>query len=337
MIRFLFPALLLAAQLSAERIDFSWPTPNPAWEQHKPIAAFVQATVSGDPSSGLFGCVRTSGRQFHEGVDIRPLRRDSRGEPADRVTAAMAGVVRHVAARPGESSYGRYIVIEHAELHPAVYTLYAHLAAVEPGIAPGRSVAKGQPLGTMGHSAGGYTIPRDRAHLHFEIGLRATDSFQSWYDWRKFGSPNQHSVWNGMNLMGIDPLDFLDAWRRGEVSDFRQYFDRMTPAVRVRVVTTRTPDFIRRYPALLTRAIPTGLVGGWEIACNATGLPFAWTPLSVSDVSGLRNGAVEIIGVNAAVVRATACKSLVKTLRGGAYRPGADLQTMLQLVFGLRR
>ena len=47
-------------------------------------------------------------------------------------------------------------------------------------------------------------IPRDRAHLHYEIGFMMTQAFQPWYTWRKFGSPNEHGVWNGMNLMGID-------------------------------------------------------------------------------------------------------------------------------------
>ena len=57
----------------------------------------------------------------------------------------------------------------------------------------------------MGRSAGGYAIPKDRAHVHFEIGLKLSDNFDSWFTWKKFGSPNQHENWNGMNLMGLDP------------------------------------------------------------------------------------------------------------------------------------
>ena len=333
----LLPGLLFlgGALAAAERVDISWPTPNRAWQEGRSIDAFIQPTVSGDPESGLFGCVRSAGTQFHEGIDLKPVRHDARGEAVDQVSAAMAGVVRHVNYRPGESNYGRYIVLEHPGVTPAVYTLYAHLARVEPGIRSGVSVNKGQVLGLMGRSANGMAIPRERAHLHFEIGLMVTRDFEAWYRARKFGSPNEHGQWNGMNLLGIDPLDFLWQWRGGRVDNFQQYFDRFRPVVRVRIATTRMPDFIQRYPSLLRRPLPAGLIGGWEIECNATGLPFAWTPLTPAQVAGLPLNRPEIVTVDSAVVRAYRCKSLVRPRRSG-YVPGADLETMLQQVFGLR-
>ena len=295
----------------------------------------MQPTVSGEATSGLWGSVRSSGTQFHEGLDIKPVGRDSRGEATDQVMAAMDGVVRHVNHKAGDSSYGRYVVIEHPGVSPAVYTLYAHLAKVEPGLRTGLAVRRGQTLGLMGRSAGGYAIPKDRAHLHFEIGLRLTDDFSSWFAWKKFGSPNQHGVWNGMNLMGIDPRDFLERWRSRRVDNFAQYFAGRDSAVRLRVATTRVPDFIRRYPALLTKPID-GLVGGWEVQCDVTGLPFAWTPLSHTQVAGMRSGAVEIVSVDNAALRSFRGKSLIRT-RSGKPAPGPDLTTMLQLVFGLRQ
>ncbi len=331
----LFAGLALAGYARAERIEISWPTPNRAWEQGRGIEAWAQPTVSGDPESGLFGCVRNNGTRFHEGLDIRPVARDARGEPMDRISAAMDGIVRHVNNRAGDSNYGRYIVIEHTEVSPAVYTLYAHLAKVEPGIGPGVSVKRGQVIAIMGHTAGGGGIPRDRAHMHFEIGLMVTQNFQAWYASRKFGSPNEQGVWNGMNLMGFDPLDFLREWRARKVDNFRQYLDQMRPVVRVRVATSRVPDFITRYPALLRKPMPDGLVAGWEIDCNSTGLPFAWTPLSPMDVAGMRANSAQIISVDSAVVRAYRCKSLVHP-RGPGYVPGSDLEMMLQQVFGLR-
>ena len=317
----------------AERIEISWPTPNDAWARGQGYESWVQPTASGEPTSGLWGSVRSNGTQFHEGLDIKPVSRDKRGEPLDRVTAAMDGVVRNISSRPGESNYGRYIVIEHPGVSPAVYTLYAHLARIEPGIFEGTAVKRGQVIGTMGHSSSG-NIPAERAHLHFEIGLMLTQDFPAWYAWKKFGSPNQQGLWNGMNLMGIDPRDFLEKWRGRRVDDFEQYFARLDSAVRLRVVTTRVPDFIRRYPALLRKPID-GLVGGWEVQCDVTGLPFAWTPLSPVQVAGLRANSVEILSVDNAALRAFRGKSLIRT-RGGLPTPGPDLATMLQLVFGLR-
>ena len=327
-------SVFLAVGVSAQRIEIQWPTPNPAFEQGKGFEAWAQPTVSGDPESGLFGCVRSGGTQFHEGLDIRPVGRDRRGEPTDQIVAAMDGVVRNANSQAGESNYGRYLVLEHPEMSPAIYTLYAHLAKIEPGIRAGVTVKRGQVIGTMGRSAGSGGIPRERAHMHFEIGLMMTQDFESWYGWKKFGSRNEQGLWNGMNLMGIDPLDFLRDWRTHKVDNFQQYFDQLRGVVRVRIATNRVPDFITRYPALLRKPM-SGVVAGWEIECNSTGVPFAWTPLTAADVTGMRPGGVQVVSVESALVRAYHCKSLVKP-HGAGYVPGADLTTMLQQVFGLR-
>ena len=90
-----------------------------------------------------------------------------------------------------------------------------------------------------------------------------------------------------MNLMGIDPLAVFNGWRAGKYMTMQQVFADMTPAVRVRIATHRSPDFIARYPSQLTKPLPMGPVSGWEIAFNWTGVPFAWTPLHATDVAGL--------------------------------------------------
>jgi len=317
------------------RIELAWPTPNTAYLEGKPQSAYLQPTVSGEVESGLFGCVRSSGGQFHEGVDLKPIYRDKRGEATDDIFASMAGVIRHVNLRAGESSYGRYVVIEHPELKPAVYTLYAHLSSVAPGLKAGSTVGRGQVIATMGRSAGGYAIPKDRAHLHYEIGLMATRQFQAWYDWKKFGSPNEQGLYNGMNLMGVDALDFFEKFRARRVDDFGEYFAQLSAVARVRIATNRVPDFVQRYPRLLTAEIPLAGVSGWEIKVNATGLPFSWTPLNATDVVGFRANEVRLSDVDADVLKRFRCKSIVVSRRG-AYVPGRDLETMLQLVFGLR-
>ena len=326
---------LMSPFLRAERIEFVWPTPNPAWEHGRPLGEFIQPTAAGDPESGTFGCVRTHGTRFHEGLDLRAVSHDRSGEPADPVFAAMRGIVRYVSTRPGESNYGRYIVIEHPDLKPAVYTLYAHLARIEPGITAGTPVRAGQTIGLMGRSSSGQAIPKDRGHLHFEIGLRMRDHFDLWYQGRKFGSPNVHGDYNGMNLMGVDPLEFLRQWRAGQVADFQQFLDREKPVVRVRVATTRVPDFIQRYPALLRRPLPNGLVAGWEIECNWTGIPFAWTPLTSDQMLGVTPGTALVVWVDAAAVHSRHCKHLV-VARGGGSEAVGDLREMLERVFEIR-
>src|SRR3954468_1703280 len=110
-------ALLILGSVSAaaQRFPLVWPTPNPAWSEGKSSAQWLQHAGSGDPESGGFGGVRSGGSQFHEGIDIAPAKRDRKGEPVDDIFAAMDGVVRHISSSAGESSYGRYIVLEHPE------------------------------------------------------------------------------------------------------------------------------------------------------------------------------------------------------------------------------
>ena len=329
-------ALMFLPAVHAQRVDIGWPTPSTAYLEGKSFETFIQPTASGVPESGLYGCTRSGGAQFHEGIDIKPVKRDRRGEAADPIFAVMPGVVRHISRQPGHSSYGRYIVIEHTEQSPSVFTLYAHLASITPGLNVGARVERDQIIAVMGRSASGYAIPKDRAHLHFEIGLWLTREFQGWYNWKKFGSRNEHGVWNGMNLAGIDPLDFYDKLRGRRVENFQQYFAQLSPAVRVRVSTRKLPDFIERYPALLTKPLPTDtLVAGWEVTFNEMGIPFAWTPLTAMELLGFATNEIRVIEADDALLKRHRCKSLSFTKRG---KPaiGKDLETVLQLLFGVR-
>jgi peptidoglycan LD-endopeptidase LytH len=332
---FVLSLVTLAAAPVSRRLQLIWPTPNRAWAEGRPITAFIQPTVSGIADSGCFGCVRSDGFQFHEGLDLKPVRRDRHGDPLDPIYAVLPGVVEHVNLQPAESSYGRYVVLEHRGCTPAVYTLYAHLAKVMPDIRPGATVSQGQVLGIMGHSAGGYSIPLSRAHMHFEMGLMITTDFQRWYDRQHFRHPNAHGVWNGLNLMGFDPLDFYNQWRDRRVDNFQDYFDRMQAEVRLRIVTNQIPDFVRRYPSLLKAPLPAGSVGGWEIACNWTGLPFAWWPLTPAQTAGRPENQVTLLTVDQASVVHHRCKVLVRR-RGAGWTVGPELETVLAQLFGIR-
>lgn len=328
-----FVSLLVVAAAHA-RLQMAWPTPNTAYVEGRPIEEYIQPTASGDPQSGLFGCVRSGGFQFHEGIDLKPIRPRVRGEPTDEVCATMDGVVRHIATKAGQSSFGRYIVLEHPGATPAFYSLYAHLSAIQPGLKEGDTVKRGQQIGTMGRSAGGYSIPKDRAHLHFEMGLVATETFQPWYDRQQFGSPNYHASWNGMNLMGFDPRGFFDAFRAKQINDIGEYLATLPVTVKVRVASIRTPDFATRYPALVKGELPPGsLLGGWEIDCYWTGLPLALRPLSVVDVAGQRPNSVQVLEVNHDEVVTHRAIKLVQG-RGDTPAPAKDLFDVLEKLFG---
>src|SRR5262249_25474418 len=80
-----FAILMSAANLAAQ--PFQLPTANRAIFEKGGEDKFFAATVGKTWVSGTFGCVRSDGWQIHEGLDIRSVQRDKRGEPTDPVMA----------------------------------------------------------------------------------------------------------------------------------------------------------------------------------------------------------------------------------------------------------
>jgi hypothetical protein len=311
-----------------------WPTPNPAFQNGQSIEAYVQPTASGVVTSGLFGCVRNGGARFHEGLDLYPVTRDKRGEALDPVFSILPGRVVHVNRTAGHSSYGRYIVVEHDGETPAFHTLYAHLASIADGIVPGARVDSGTGLGVMGRSAS-YSIPKARAHLHFEIGFRLTDDFQRWYDRRKFGAKNRHGKWNGMNLVSIDPLDFYRAVRHGKVRNVNEYLKTIPAYARIRVHTTQIPNFVLNYPALVTRPYAGKQVVAWDIAFSQYGVPKEWTPRFAQENIGGRSGDVKVLAYDPKRLQQQACRRVLD-LGGKTPKISSGTLSTLKKLFGFK-
>jgi len=333
-IAFIFRLLAVLPVATSLHASLIWPTPNPAFQNGEPIEAYIQPTVSGNPESGLFGCVRNSGSRFHEGLDLFPIKRDSRGEALDPVYAVLPGKVVHASRVSGYSSYGRYVVIEHDQEVPAFHTLYAHLASVGDGIMPGARVEAGTVIGIMGRSAT-YSIPRSRAHVHFEIGFRLTDAFQAWYDQQKFGSKNRHGMWNGMNLVSINPLPFYEAMRNGEVSNLYEYLRRLPAVARIRVYTNQIPDFVKNYPALVMKPFEGRDVVAWDIAFTQYGVPKEWTPRFADEGLSGHPGEVKVIAYNPTLLEAQTCR---RVLNIGSSNPSISSGTIssIKKLFGFK-
>lgn len=341
--RILFPSLKVGALflcglslgafgVGAQPLPLTWPTPNSAWLEGRGQEDFLQPTASGNLHSALFGCVRRNADgspRFHEGLDLKSIQRDRRGESTDPIFAILPGVVVHVSRVAGHSSYGIYVVIEHQDIHPPIHSMYAHLRSVDESIRPGVRVREGQQIGIMGRTAGGYTIPRERAHLHLEMGFRITDDFQRWFDQQGFGSPNRHGRFNGMNLVGFDPLDFFTKYRAGEVRSVLDYLRAEPVGFTLQVNSRKVPDFIQRYPHLLGRPIPAGGPRAWEIDFTWYGLPVRWTPLTTSP--GER-GEVRVVWYDEELMTANACRRTLLIRRGQPVL-GAHTERVLELLF----
>ena len=327
------PVILLALLLAAAGTraqPLVWPTPNPAFVEGKDPSAWVQPTSSGRDESGLFGCVRNGGNRFHEAIDIRTVERDARNRATDPVFAAMPGTVAHINRVAGHSSYGLYVVLTHEQGGLRFYSLYSHLARIAPGLEEGQRVREGQELGTIGTTAGGYRIPHHRAHLHFEVGLALHEGFQRWYDEQPFGSPNRHGAANGLNLRGTDPLRFYESVRDRKARDFADFLRQEEPAFLVRVANPRTPDLLRRSPAL-RRGPSLDSPAGWQIGFSRYGVPLSFRALSQAELGTATPGQPEILVPTAENPRIP-CRDLIR-LRNETWLPGDDLRSTLDLLF----
>ncbi len=239
-------------------------------------------TGSGDPRNGLYGFTRLANDgkpRFHEGIDIAPLKRDKRNVPLDDVRAAANGEVVYINGVPGRSNYGRYVVLSHTiplpresnTLYSAtqtqIYTLYSHLASIASGLKTGQSISSGTVVGRLGNSP---DIPLARAHLHFECGLIQNSEFRRWFQMDAARAkalaektakhtpkprvpptpPPDHGMWNGQNLMGLNPCELFAMRDEEQTADIFRHISMQPIAFSIACESRQIPDYFRRYPNL---------------------------------------------------------------------------------------
>ncbi len=266
---------------------FLLPTANHALYEKDGEERFFVGTVGKSWESGTFGCVRSDGWQIHEGLDIRYLQRDGRGEPADPVMATADGTVAYLNTRPSLSNYGNYIVLRHQIEGLEIYSVYAHLHSIRDGLKTGQAVKAGETIAVMGRTANTHEgISKERAHVHFELNLLVNDRFADWYNHTFPGQRNDHGNWNGQNLNGIDPrLILLQQHREGTNFSLVKYISSETELCRVVVRSTNFP-WLKRYAPLVKRnpiAEKEG-VAGYEIALDFNGVAIQLVPRAASEI-----------------------------------------------------
>jgi hypothetical protein len=243
------------------------------------LADFYQVTISGRLQSGMYGFVRSNlpepppyFERFHEGIDIKPVRRDPSGRPLDPVRAVADGTVVYANLRSRASNYGLYVMIRHDYGPYQAFTTYGHLADVS--VKTGQSVKTGDRIGTLGWS--GNVANRGLAHLHLEFGFLLNRDFPAWYPRFADASdgPNEHGLYNGINFLGIDPARILVESHEGRPPTLPGLFAREKPIFRIRVPARgRLLDFQERFPFLTEGGIDGPMPVSWDIDCNRVGLP----------------------------------------------------------------
>ncbi len=322
----------LLSCLGAAAQQFQLPTANHALFEPSGEDRFFAPTPGKPWTTGCFGCVRSDGMQMHEGLDIRSIQRDAMGEPADPVYATAPGTVVYINTKPGLSTFGRYIVIRHLIDGLEIYSTYAHLRMVRDGLTVGHRVQAGEFLGVLGRSSSSPKgISKENAHLHFELGLLVNDHFAAWYKKTFPDQRNEHGMWNGQNLLGLDPRAiFLLQHNRGTNFSLLDYIRNQTELCRVIVLVTNFP-WLKRYH-LLVRPNPkvaSNGVAGYELALNFNGVPFELIPRTPSEIKS--RARFQLISVNEAEFRKNPCRRLV-TRRDGRWQLANNGLHLLELL-----
>lgn len=286
---------------------FQLPTRNTALIKGVPekYFMFVDRTINNVPTEvwqgGQYGFVRdpktmldgsTIYTRFHEGMDVMPVARNSKGEPTDAVYSMADGTVVYVNANPRKSNYGNYIIVEHPTGDGPLYSLYAHLNEIK--IQHGSKVRAREEIATMGYT--GLGINRRRAHCHVELNMLLNKRTAIWEQAlaptpmasngdAKAGTtlpsvakPASEPKLNGSNLVGIDLANWLITSYESGTPKLSEFVRLSKPYFKVRVPSRGTElEIVHRYPWLRRQ----GRMGqSWEISVTAASIPISIEPLA---------------------------------------------------------
>jgi len=283
-------ALALAATISeAGPIGLVLPTDNDAIFSADPSQFYMYTNrnfegVASKPwQGGQYGFVRNQRRtsagivftRLHEGIDIRPVRRDDSGNPLDEIRSIADGTVVYVNDSSTRSNYGKYMVVHHDWGDGPFFSLYAHVS--EPVAQVKQQVKAGDTIARMGYTGAG--INRERSHLHLELAFLMSDRFSDWYA-QHYTSTNHHLIFNGINLNGIDIAALYLAHRENPNISIPAFLAaHEEPYYKVLVPLSREPEILRYYSWLQAKG-GGPLLGAksWEFTFAANGNPLAITP-----------------------------------------------------------
>jgi murein DD-endopeptidase MepM/ murein hydrolase activator NlpD len=232
--------------------------------------------------AGQYGYVRNPVRtdageivytRRHEGLDIRPKRRDADGLAADTVRAIDEGRVVYANTVANNSNYGKYAVVRHKWGGSPYFSLYAHLAEI--AVPESTRVAQGEPLGRVGHT--GHGLNTERAHVHLEIALLLNRRFQRWFEDYYPPDANKNGLFSGLNLAGLNPAALYQALRTNEVDSVETFIQNRKPFYRALLPGPAPPNLTRRYPWLLPENAPQE-ASSWTVTLTETHLPLRVTP-----------------------------------------------------------
>ena len=230
------------------------------------------------------------------------------------------------------SNYGNYLVVQHYIEGIELYSLYAHLKEIHADLKVGQTVRAGETIATMGRTTNTREgISRDRAHVHFELNFFVSENFSKWYKAAFPKERNDHGLWNGHNLTGLDPRQLLlEQASLGPKFSLVEFIRAQPELCRVMVRSTNF-SWLKRYAPLVWRnpvADKEG-VAAYEISLTYFGLPFKLIPRAASELKS--KAKYQLLAVNEAEYNRCHCRKLV-TKRNGNWELGSGAISALDLL-----
>jgi hypothetical protein len=175
-------------------------------------------------------------------------------------------------------------------------------------------------------------ISRERAHVHFEIDLVVNERFPDWYRKTLPTQRNDHGMWNGQNLIGLDPrLILLEQRKLGEKFSLADFIRRESELCRV-FVRTASLAWARRFP-MLVKPNPIAQkegIAGYDLSLNFNGLPVELIPRAASEVK--TKSKFLLLSVNATEQAQHPCRKLVSKDKTGRWQLAPHGVQLLELL-----
>jgi hypothetical protein len=169
--------------------------------------------------------------------------------------------------------------------------------------------------------------------VHFELNLFVNEGFSNWYRKTYPKQRNDHSIWNGLNLDGLDAREILLAEHNPAAKfSLLNYLRGQTALCRVLVRATNFP-YLKRYPLLV---LPNPIAqkegaAGYEVALNYNGVAFALMPRAASEIHD--NARFQLLSVNEAEEKANSCRHLVVRRNGRWQLTDAGIRELELLTY----
>jgi murein DD-endopeptidase MepM/ murein hydrolase activator NlpD len=269
------------AEQASAPLELSLPTENKSIFERRPESFYMGVDRDGKRvwEGGTFGFVRSPMvwpggavcTQFHEGIDIAPVKKHAGAIPSDEVRAISAGTVV-LAETNGRTRYGNQVVCRHEWFGGPVFSRYAHLNGVN--VAAGEKVTRDQLLGVIGHTGGALTA--ERAHLHLEVNLMRNESFErSWLPPQDVNSGDP--MFHPANFAGVDAAALFVALRANPALTFPDFVRSHAPYFTVAMAADRPVDLLKRHSWL---GDGKSEAPGWKISFTEWGLPIRFEVLA---------------------------------------------------------